>query len=81
MIRQLGDLEKLPLNRYQTVMISAKRARFLNQRLKRQKEAALITPELVEPEIDESVKVTVQAVQDLIDGNIKYDANSFKTDH
>jgi DNA-directed RNA polymerase subunit K/omega len=81
MIRQLGSLEKLPLNRYQTVMISAKRARLLNQRLKRQKEAAMITPELVEPEIDESVKVTVQAVQDLIDGNIKYDANSFKTDH
>ncbi|OGC77760.1 MAG: hypothetical protein A2Z27_02560 [candidate division Zixibacteria bacterium RBG_16_50_21] len=72
MIEQLGKLEKLPLNRYQAVMIAAKRARFLNQRLKRQKDAALITPGLVEPEVDEKTKITVQALQDLVENRIKY---------
>jgi DNA-directed RNA polymerase omega subunit len=72
MIEQLGKLEKLPLNRYQAVMIAAKRARLLNQRLKRQKDAALITPGLVEPEVDEKTKITVQALQDLVENRIKY---------
>ena len=72
MIEQLGKLEKLPLNRYQAVMIAAKRARFLNQRLKRQKDAALITHGLVEPEVDEKTKITVQALQDLVENRIKY---------
>ena len=78
MINQIGELEKLPLNRYQSVMIASKRARALNQRLRRQKEAALITPDLVEPEVDEKVKITVQALQDLVDNKIKYYLNSAK---
>jgi len=72
MIKQMGELEKLPINRYQAVMIASKRARALNQKLKRQKEAAMITPGLVEPEIDEKVKITVQAMQDLVENKIKY---------
>jgi DNA-directed RNA polymerase omega subunit len=76
MIEQLGKLEKLPLNRYQAVIIAAKRARLLNQRLKRQKDAALITPGLVEPEVDEKTKITVQALQDLVENRIKYYADS-----
>ena len=64
MIKQMGELEKLPINRYQAVMIASKRARALNQKLKRQKEAAMITPDLVDPEIDEKTKITVQAMQD-----------------
>lgn len=72
MIKQMGELEKLPINRYQAVMIASKRARALNQKLKRQKEAAMITPDLVEPEIDEKVKITVQAMQDLVENKIKY---------
>ena len=71
MIKQMGELEKLPINRYQAVMIASKRARALNQKLKRQKEAAMITPDLVEPEIDEKVKITVQAMQDLVENKIK----------
>ena len=78
MIKQIGELEKLPLNRYQSVMIASKRARALNQRLRRQKEAALITPDLVEPEVDEKVKITVQALQDLVDNKIKYYQDSAK---
>jgi len=76
MIKQMGELEKLPLNRYQAVMIASKRARALNQKLKRQKEAAMITPDLVEPEIDEKVKITVQAMQDLVENKIKYREDS-----
>ncbi len=76
MIKQMGELEKLPINRYQAVMIASKRARALNQKLKRQKEAALITPDLVEPEIDEKVKITVQAMQDLVENKIKYREDS-----
>jgi DNA-directed RNA polymerase subunit K/omega len=76
MIKQMGELEKLPINRYQAVMIASKRARALNQKLKRQKEAAMITPDLVEPEIDEKVKITVQAMQDLVENKIKYREDS-----
>ena len=76
MIKQMGELEKLPINRYQAVMIASKRARALNQKLKRQKEAAMITPGLVEPEIDEKVKITVQAMQDLVENKIKYREDS-----
>ena len=78
MIKQMGELEKLPINRYQAVMIASKRARALNQKLKRQKEAAMITPDLVEPEIDEKVKITVQAMQDLVENKIKYREDSFR---
>ena len=76
MIKQMGELEKLPINRYQAVMIASKRARALNQKLKRQKEAAMITPDLVEPEIDEKVKITVQAMQDLVENKIRYREDS-----
>ena len=72
MIKQLGEIEKLPINRYQAVMIASKRARALNQKIKRQKEAAMITPDLVDPEIDVNTKVTVQALKDLAEGRIKY---------
>lgn len=72
MHKQVGQLERLPLNRYEAVLIAAKRARSINQRLKRQKEAAMITPGLVEPEIDENIKITVQALEDLVGGKIKY---------
>lgn len=78
MIKQVGELEKLPLNRYQAVMIASKRARTINQRLKRQKEAAMITPDLVEPELDEKTKVTVQALQDLVENKIKYYHDTIK---
>ena len=78
MIRQMGELEKLPLNRYQAVMIASKRARIINQRLKRQKEAAMITPDLVDTEVDEKTKVTVQALQDLVEDKIKYYDDSVK---
>ncbi len=72
MIKQMGELEKLPLNRYQAVLIASKRARAINQKLKRQKEAAMITPDLVDPVLDEKTKVTVKALQDLTEGKIKY---------
>jgi len=78
MIKQMGELEKLPLNRYQAVMIASKRARIINQRLKRQKEAAMITPDLVDTEVDEKTKVTVQALQDLVEDKIKYYDDSVK---
>ena len=78
MIKQLGEIEKLPINRYQAVMIASKRARALNQKIKRQKEAAMITPDLVDPEIDVNTKVTVQALKDLAEGKIKYYEDSGK---
>ena len=78
MIKQLGEIDKLPINRYQAVMIASKRARALNQKIKRQKEAAMITPDLVDPEIDVNTKVTVQALKDLAEGKIKYYEDSGK---
>ncbi len=78
MIKQIGEVEKLPINRYQAVMIASKRARALNQKIKRQKEAAMITPDLVDPEIDVNTKVTVQALKDLAEGKIKYYEDSGK---
>ena len=78
MIKQIGEIDKLPINRYQAVMIASKRARALNQKIKRQKEAAMITPDLVDPEIDVNTKVTVQALKDLAEGRIKYYEDSGK---
>ena len=38
----------------------------------------MITPDLVDPEIDVNTKVTVQALKDLAEGRIKYYEDSGK---
>jgi len=68
-LKSLDDLDGLTGNRYVAVLIAAKRARKLNEkRIKEQEQ--LVEEEKVE---DISEKVTVQALEELLQGKIKFE--------
>jgi len=67
--KSLDDLESLTGNRYAAVLIAAKRARKINEkRLKEQEQ--LVDEEQVE---NASEKVTVQALEELLQRKIKFE--------
>lgn len=67
--KSLDNLEVLTDNKYAAVLIAAKRARKLNEeRLKEQEQ--LVEEEKVENALE---KVTVQALEELLQGKIKFE--------
>jgi len=63
------ELEKLDLNRYEAVIVASKHARSLNAKRMMQLERMEENPEI---DID-SRKITMVALQDLLEGRVKFD--------
>ncbi|UCD62771.1 MAG: DNA-directed RNA polymerase subunit omega [Candidatus Zixiibacteriota bacterium] len=64
----IGQIEKLGLNRYEAVIVASQHARSLNNRRLRSLEKMEENP-LVEIE---ARKITMVALKDLLDGNVKF---------
>lgn len=68
-LKSLDNLDSLTGNRYVAVLVAAKRARKLNEKRIKEEEQ-LVEEEKVE---DSSEKVTVQALEELLQGKIKFE--------
>ncbi|MCP4704608.1 MAG: DNA-directed RNA polymerase subunit omega [candidate division Zixibacteria bacterium] len=67
----MAEVDKITRNRYEAVLIAAKRARKINSHRQAQLER------MVEEEVDiDSRKVTSIALQDLSDGAVKFKRNN-----
>ena len=66
---QIEQLEKVGLNRYEAVIVASKYARKLNT-----KRLTLLEQMEENPEIDiDSRKITMVALNDLVEGKVKFD--------
>ena len=65
----IEKLEKLGLNRYEAIIVTARHARFLNS--KRLKQLELLEQD---PSIDiDSRKITMRALKAVLDGKVKFE--------
>ncbi len=70
MVQALNNLEKQKLNPYEAVIIAAKRARVLNEKLKKEQEKRNLFDEPLAK--NGVIKVASLALKELLEGKVKF---------